>query len=83
MKENNKIELTTLRDRLQRLMQYDDPDYAFGELLGAWREYAHKSWYTGAKGWLSIDDAKSFSDYVGYDLIKNFESANGENLVSS
>jgi len=40
-------------------------------LLGAWREYAHKSWYTGAKGWLSIDDAKAFSDYVGYDLLRD------------
>ena len=69
MKQSNKIELTTLRDRLQAIERYDDPDYAFGELLGAWRDDAHKSWYTGAKGWLSIDDAKSFSDYVGYNLV--------------
>ena len=70
MKQTNNIELTLLRERLQAIEHYDDPDYAFGELLGAWREYAHKSSYTGAKGWLSIDDAKAFSDYVGYDLLR-------------
>jgi len=72
MKQSNKIELGTLRDRLQAIEHYEDPDYAFGELLGAWRIYAHKSWYTGAKGWLSIDDAKAFSDYVGYDLLQDY-----------
>ena len=72
MKQSNKIELTTLRDRLQAIEHYDNPNYAFGELLGASRENAHKSWYTGAKGWLSIDDAKAFSDYVGYDLLQDY-----------
>ena len=48
MKQSNKIELTTLRDRLQAIEHYDNPNYAFGELLGAWRENAHKSWYTVA-----------------------------------
>ena len=43
MKQSNKIELTTLRDRLQAIEHYDNPNYAFGELLGAWRENAHKS----------------------------------------
>ena len=58
-------------DSVRGILIGTDPDYAFGELLGAWREYAHKSWYTGAKGWLSLDDAKAFSDYVGYDLLQD------------
>ena len=69
MKSNNKIPLLLLQERLQAIEHYDNPAYAFSELLGAWRVWAHKSWYTGAKGWLSIDDAKSFSDYAGYNLL--------------
>jgi len=37
MKQSNKIALTTLRDRLQAIEHYEDPDYAFGELLGVRR----------------------------------------------
>ena len=68
MRNEYKMPLSVLRDRLQAIMHYDDPDYAFNELLSAWRTHARKSWYTGAKGWLSIDDALSFSEYVGYKL---------------
>ena len=69
MNPENKIPLLLLQEHLQDIEHYDNPDYAFSELLGAWRTCAHKSWYTGAKGWLSIDDAKSFSDYAGYNLL--------------
>ncbi|MBO4249955.1 MAG: hypothetical protein J5884_01740 [Paludibacteraceae bacterium] len=69
MKSNNKIPLLLLQERLQAIEHYNDPARAFSELLGAWRVWTHKSWYTGAKGWLSIDDAKSFSDYAGYNLL--------------
>ena len=69
MISTNKIPITLLMNRLQTIEQYDNPAWAFSELLGAWRVWAHKSWYTGAKGWLSINDAKSFSDYVGYNLL--------------
>ena len=68
MKEIKKIPLSVLKDRLQAIEHYENPDYAFGELLAAWRNHAHKSWYTGAKGWLAVDDALSFSEYVGYKL---------------
>lgn len=83
MRKENKIPLRLLRDRLQAIEHYADPEKAMEELLGAWRVYAHKSWYTGAKGWLSPDDAKAFCDYAGYDLIKNFESAEAGNLAVS
>lgn len=69
MRSKNKISLILLQERLQAILHYDNPSYAFSELLGAWRVWAHKSWYTGAKGWLSMDDAKSLSDYAGYNLL--------------
>ena len=68
MKETKKIPLHVLKARLQAIEHYENPDYAFGELLSAWRVYAHKSWYTGAKGWLAVDDALSFCEYAGYKL---------------
>ena len=74
MKNDNKIPLSLLRDRLQDILHYDRPDDAFNQLLAAWRHYAHKSWYTGAKGWLAVDDAKAFSDYVGYELTRDLSN---------
>lgn len=68
MNPKNKIPLRQLQERLQAIEHYTYPDEAFSELLGAWRTWAHKSWYTGAKGWLSLDDAKSLSEYAGYQL---------------
>ncbi|GEM_PF-5480853 len=70
MKTSNKIPISVLCARLQAIEHYANPQRAFNELLLAWRVHAHKSWYTGAEGWLSVNDAKSLSEYAGYDLLR-------------
>lgn len=70
MRPQEKIELQTLRDRLQSRMNYRYPDFAFEVLLYGWCKKRHHStnWLSDVKrrGWLSLAMARDFADYCGY-----------------
>ena len=70
MRPQEKIELQTLRDRLQSRMNYRYPDFAFEVLLYGWCKKRHHStnWLSDVKrrGWLGMAMARDFADYCGY-----------------
>ena len=70
MKQQEKIELQALCDRLQSRMNYRYPDFAFEVLLYGWGKKRHHStnWLSDVKrrGWLSLSMARDFADYCGY-----------------
>lgn len=71
MKENNKIQLSILRDRLQSIMNYDDPDYAFDVLLyGFGKKHKYDTWYNFVvkKGYMRVEDVSLFANYCGYPI---------------
>ena len=74
MKINHKIPLSLLRDRLQRQMNYRQPDIAFRTLLYCWIRHPRfpspqrqtmnqRNMYGG--GWLSPGEIASFESYIG------------------
>ena len=73
MKQQQRIELTLLRDRLQARMNYRYPDCAFQTLLYSWCKYSHHTtnWLSDVKrrGWMSLEMARDFADYCGYMFI--------------
>lgn len=73
--KKNKIELATLRKRLQTHLDYELTAYHWDVLLYGWAERErrrHRRINTSAiraRGWVSKKDAVSISDYVGYNLL--------------
>jgi hypothetical protein len=70
MKENEKIDLSVVRDRLQARMNYPHPDFALEVLLYGWcKQRRHtKNWLSDVKrrGWLTLSMARDFASYCGY-----------------
>lgn len=68
------VRLADMRDRLQAIQQYDDPDEKFDWLLYAFMKYTHRatSWKNQVKkqGHMSQRFAKQFADYCGYPIHK-------------
>ena len=73
MKQQQKIDLDRLRDRLQARMQYSHPDFAFEVLLYGWCKHRRHStnWLCDVRrrGWLTLASARDFADYCGYMLV--------------
>ena len=73
MKNQKKIKLADLRERLQSRLHYDDPEYAFGVLLYGWCKHRkHRTnWLSDVKrrGWISLTMARDFATYCGYMFI--------------
>ena len=70
MKEEKKIQLVELRERLQSRLHYEDPEWAFEVLLYGWsKKRGHSTnWLCDVKrrGWMSIALARDFAHYCGY-----------------
>jgi hypothetical protein len=73
MKQQQKITLDRLRDRLQARMHYRHPDFAFEVLLYGWCKHRRHStnWLCDVRrrGWLTLASARDFADYCGYMLV--------------
>ena len=73
MKEEKKIELCTLSERLQSRLHYRCLDFAFEVLLYGWcKQRKHtKNWLSDVKrrGWMTLSMARDFADYCGYMLV--------------
>ena len=72
MNEQNKIPLRDLRNNLQLLMNYRNPDLAFQVLLiGFAHTKRHTTGWVGRlkrKGWMAPSMAHEFAQYVGYPI---------------
>ena len=70
MRQDKKINLSEVRERLQRQMHYSHPEFAFEVLLYGWCKQRHHStnWLSDVKrrGWLTLASARDFADYCGY-----------------
>ncbi len=66
--------IADMKQRLQSIMHYDNPDEAFNILLYGYGNYAHHapSWRYGVikAGYLSAYIAHDFAIYVGYPIDK-------------
>lgn len=75
MKEEYRVYLSDMQQRLQARMHYDDPQYAFHTLLLCFAKYKkHKTGWAGyilRQGWVSTYIAREFAKYVGYPIDKN------------
>ena len=75
MKEQNRVYLADMLQRLQARMNYRDPQYAFGTLLLCFGHYKkHKIGWSGVirrQGWMSHYIAREFAKYVGYPIDQN------------
>ena len=75
MKEENRIYLADMQQRLQARMHYDHPHDAFHTLLLCFGKYRkHKSGWAGSllrQGWTTPYIAREFAKYVGYPIDKN------------
>ena len=71
--KGKRIELRTVRDRLQGRMNYRHPDFAMDVLLYGWcKKKGHRTnWLSDMKrrGWMSLAMARDFADYCGYMFI--------------
>ena len=79
MKEENKVPLEVLRQRLSIGMQWEVDDEAWDTLLFGWRKkHRYQKAHTD-KGWLSLKDVDSLAEYAQYDIRtdpKNVEITN-------
>lgn len=70
MKQQPKITLTQLSERLQNRMNYDRPDFAFDVLLYGWCKHRRHTtnWLSDVKrrGWMNLEMARDFAAYCGY-----------------
>lgn len=75
MNEDKKVLLSTMRDRLQKRMNYAHPAYAFTALLcGYARKKKYFSGWAGRmlrRGWVSQREAREIAEYVGYPIDKS------------
>ena len=75
MKEENRVFLCDMQQRLQARMHYNDPQYAFYTLLLCFGHFKkHKTGWAGyivRQGWMSPYLAREFANYVGYPIDKN------------
>lgn len=73
MKEEKRIRLEELRERLQSRIHYQDPDFAFEVLLYGWCKKRHHrtNWLCDVKrrGWLTLSSARDFASYCGYMIV--------------
>ena len=73
MKQQQRIELTYLCERLQSRMNYQYPECAFNTLLYSWcKKSGHTTnWLSDVKrrGWMSLEMARDFARYCGYMFI--------------
>ena len=72
MKKTSKIELSDMQDRLQAIMNYDDPKSAFKALLVCFEKAKkYPGWVRNVrKRGLSMRVAHEFAEYVGYPIDK-------------
>lgn len=70
MREEEKIRLAEVCERLQKQMEYEDPWHAMEVLLYGWCKNRRHSanWLSDMKrrGWMSRDMARDFAQYCGY-----------------
>ena len=75
MREENKVFLCDMQQRLQARMHYDNPQNAFHTLLICFGHFKkHKTGWAGCivrQGWMSLYIAREFAKYVGYPIDKN------------
>ena len=75
MKEENRIYLSDMQQRLQARMNYKDPQSAFRTLLLCFGKYKrHKTGWAGhiiRQGWTTPYIAREFAKYVGYPIDRN------------
>lgn len=72
MRNENKVELETIRSALQAQMHYKNPIHAFRVLFDGWRaEGMRQKHHSGAyytriwqRGWLSKKEAETLCDYI-------------------
>ena len=73
MKVENRIGLDTIREQLQTMICYQDPEWAFEVLLYGWcKNRGHSTnWLSDVKrrGWLTVALARDFADYCGYKIV--------------
>lgn len=73
MKKEERISMSELQGSLQKQLHYDDPDFAFEVLLYGWCKKRHHStnWLSDVKkrGWMSMELAREFAAYCGYELV--------------
>ena len=72
MKEEEKVLLTDMKERLQAQLHYDDPDRAFDALLCGWaKHYQHGTqWLSAVKkrNWIFMSYARQLESYCGYTM---------------
>ena len=68
MKEENKIPLDVLLQRLSIGMQWEVDDEAWDTLLFGWRKKNHYQKAHTDKVWLSLKDVDSLAEYAQYDI---------------
>jgi site-specific recombinase len=70
MKNEQKIQLSFLKERLQARMSYRYPDFAFDVLLYGWCKHRKHTtnWLSDVKrrGWITLTMARDFANYCGY-----------------
>jgi hypothetical protein len=70
MRQEEKIGLAYMRERLQNRMHYSHPEFAFDVLMYGWcKQKRHSTnWLSDVRrrGWLSLSMARDFADYCGY-----------------
>ena len=75
MREENRVYLSDMLQRLQARMKYDDPHKAFHTLLLCFGKFKkHKTGWAGQimrQGWTTPYIAHEFAKYVGYPIDKN------------
>lgn len=73
MRQEEKIELSLLLERLQNKQNYRNPEFAFDVLLYGWcKKKGHSTnWLSDVRrrGWLSLPMARDFASYCGYMIV--------------
>ena len=73
MRDNQKIALNEMRNRLQARLHYAHPESAFDALLYGYERHSKRiGWARNVryKGWLSPQIAREFAQYCGYPIDK-------------
>ena len=72
MKEDKKIPVNELFERLQQQMNYEEPEKAFDTLLYSWNKHRGASSASLAsikqRGTMATTLARSFAEYCGYPI---------------
>ena len=74
MREENKIRLSDMQNRLQAIMHYDNPESAMKTLLYGFEKWSKRvGWARNTRfnGFMSPSVAREFANYVGLPIHKN------------